>query len=286
MATQIESSMDDARILVAQALFEKVTHLAVGSGPVNLNTPIDTARHTLQHEIGRAVVLKKAYVIQDPTGPIVIGAKAYRESVALDENNVPQPVPTNLLYFVFRFASNEGLGAWSEYGLYGDGVTFLTRGATLRDGSQGGDDRANRDVTLGGAYTGAASQTITLTVLTGGGTGVAVLGWAADGATGSGSATVNFGVPITLPQSGLTVALSGGVDGVLSQGDQWIIQATRGPQSTTYAAGGVYDPVTNPAGQVRTNGRLVRLDQVAPPDVKGNAVLDVELVHPVLNDAP
>src|SRR5205823_6256593 len=105
---------------------------------------------------------------------------------------------TDLLYFIFRFADDEALGTWTEFGLFGGDVAFIARGATLADGTQGGDDRAGTDVVLTGAHAGAENQTLTVTVSTGGGSGVAVVSWVSDGAEPPGSHVVTFGTPVVL----------------------------------------------------------------------------------------
>lgn len=300
MPQQIEHSMDPGRVLIARALIrglplgETLTHLAVGDGsfpvdPDGTPSAIDTSLTGLVHEIGRAVYLRRVYVVEvDPpdVGPIVLGNASYRESPNDTDPESPTfgaQVPTNLVYFIFRFATNEAVGPWTEYALIGGGVRFIARGATLLDGSQGGDDRANAQVILAGGYTGTDSQTVTLTVTTGGGSGVAVLGWTADGSAPSGAHGVAFTVPITITGTGLTITFTGGVDAVLTQGDQWKIRATRAPQSPTFAAGGVYDPVTNRNGQVLVDGAVFRMDRVAPADEKPAAVIDVKLVVRILN---
>lgn len=281
--------MHAGRRLVARAMFggltpaESLTHLAVGDGAFNINDAIDRGAGGLLHELGRAVFLRKAYVVEDVTGPIVLGDAAYRESVTTVDD-VIVPSPTNLLYFIFRFGATEAIGNWTEYALFGGGVSFISRGATLLDGPQAGDDRANLQVVLGGSYSGADNQTITVTVTTGGASGVAVVGWASDGSAGSGSATATFGSAVTITGTGVTLTFDGGADTVLTQGDQWKIRATRDPTSPTFAASGLYDPVGNRNGQVKVNGDIVRVDRVSPADVKGATVIDVKLVHKILTD--
>jgi len=285
---QIQATMDAATELQAQALCEGVavsqtlTHLAVGDGSGAV--PIDPAARSLQHEIGRALFLHRAYCVPDVAGAVrTSDGQRWRELSPTAVDAQGRRLRSNFLYLVFRFGEDDALGTWSELALYGGGVTFVTRGALMVDGARAGDDRANVEILLGGSYAGADSQTITITVTAAGGSGVAHIGWASNGSAPSGSATVAFGVPVALTGTGLTLTFTGGGDSVLTLGDQWRIQATRESDSSTFASGGVYDPVANPMGQVRTNGDILRVWHDDAPQVKDVGVVDVPLVHKVLN---
>lgn len=267
---QFERYPDSGRLLLAERLIEEITHLAVGTGSVSGTPPASATGLTT--EIGRARYLQREFVTPDPAGTIVIpGAGAFR---VVDD-------PTNYLYFLFRFQASEAQGTWTEAGLFGGGVEFITRGAVLVDGVQTGDDRANTaDVGLSGAYAGGAAQTITVTVTTGGGSGVAVVGYSG---SSSGSFTPTFGTPTALGALGLALTFRGGVDGVLTLGDQWKIHATPDPASPTFASGGVYHPTGNLTGQVKTPGTLFHITHVIPGVAKGNVIRDVKKVLPILS---
>ncbi len=259
----------NARLLVAQAALPTLTHLAVGDG-----VPADTASG-LAHELARTQYLERAFVVADPAGPLVAAAQAYR---AVAE-------PSHLIYFRFRFQAAEALGAWAEFALVGGGVDYIDRAALLLDSNQSGDDHANEDVALTGAYAGTTNQTITVTVTTGGGTGVAVVSWLSSGSLPAGSATVTFGAPVTLGTSGVALVFDGGGDGLLTLGDQWQVRCTTDPASGSTAEGGVYHPVGNEAGQVRVAGYPLRMWRLETPAVKGAQTVDVKLVVEVLRHA-
>lgn len=259
----------DARLLVAQAVLPALTHLAVGDG-----VPADTDS-ALAHELARTAYLERTFVVVDPAGALVAGSQAYRAVAG----------PTNLIYFRFRFLAAEALGAWAEFALFGGGVDYIERAAVLLDSNQSGDDHANDDVVLTGAYTGALSQTLTITVTTGGGTGVAIVSWVSSGSLPAGSATVTFGVPVALGTSGVALTFDGGGDGVLTVGDQWQVRCTIDPASPSTAEGGVYHPVGNEAGQVRVAGYPLRMWRLQTPAVKGAQTVDVKFVVEVLRNA-
>lgn len=259
----------DARLLVAQALVPTLTHLAVGDG-----VPADDASG-LAHELARTVYLERTFVVVDPAGPLVAASQGYRAVVG----------PTNLIYFRFRFLAAEALGMWAEFALHGGGVDYVDRAALLLDSNQSGDDHANDDVALTGAYSGTTNQTITVTVTTGGGSGVAAVSWVSSGALPAGSATVTFGVPVALGTSGVALAFDGGGDGLLTLGDQWQVRCTTDAVSPSTAEGGVYHPVANEAGQVRVSGYPLRMWRLETPAVKGAQTVDVKFVVEVLRDA-
>jgi hypothetical protein len=286
MPTQQASVTNDSgRILVEAAVIERLTHLAVGNGPVVVTggvlQPPPRAAAALQSEIGRARFLERLFVVEDNDGPLgPFGSQRYSPS--------PSQAPTNLIFFRFRFQADEGLGNWSEFGIFGDGVAFISKLALLLDGAQAGDDRANLDVSIAGDFVLAVNQTITVTVSTPGGDGVAAISWvSSDPASlpAGGPVIVDFRDPVPIGASGLALVFSGGVDGVLTLGDSWNIHCTTDPDSPTYASGGAYSPALNPDGQVKIPGRLFRLYHRDPPLEKPAVILDVELVTEVLNDA-
>lgn len=254
---------DAGRLLMAERLFDVLTHLAVGTG----GWPATPAAATgLVAEIGRVRYLERRYVVEDPTGPLVVAGGVYREVTG----------PSHLIYLRFQFAADEAVGNWSEFGLFGGAVEYISRSAVLSDGPQAGDDRANVDVILVGTYAPNENQTLTVTCTTGGGS--PQIGWTSTGSLPSGSAAVTFNAPVALGASGLSLIFTGGVDDVLTLNDRWVIRCTRAAESPEYAAGGIYDPVLNEDGQVKTAGTLVRLDHESPAVAKGAVVTDVLLV--------
>ncbi len=258
-----------ARLLLAEALFPVLTHLAVGDG-----VPASDATG-LAHELARTVFLERRFVVVDPTGSIQAASGTYR---AVDE-------PTNLIFFRFRFLDEEALGHWAEFALLGGDVAYLHRAALLLDSNQAGDDRANADVVLTGAYGGTVNQTLTVTVTTGGGSGVAVVSWVSSGPAAPGSATVTFGIPVTLGTTGVALTFDGGTDTVLTNGDQWQVRCTTDPVSAATAAGGVYHPVANEGGQVLTAGLPLRMWRLETPPEKGPQTVDVKFVVEVIRNA-
>jgi hypothetical protein len=266
-------TLDAGRLLIAAEVIDQLTHLAVGDGDGS-GAPSKAAT-ALQNELGRALYLQRFFVELDSAGPVVVGAAAYRQVAG----------PAHLIYFRFRFAETEAQGNWSELLLCGGGVAFIARAAVLVDGSQAGDDRANFQAIVGGAYTGNENQTLTITVSTGGGSGVAEVSWVSTGSEAPDSATVTFGTPVVLGTTGVTLTFDGGTDAVLTIGDQWQLRLTQDPTSPSFAAGGAYDPVGNEDGEVRVPGTGFRLYHVDPPEVKGAAIVDVQLVTEVFNDA-
>lgn len=285
MAQQSDVTTDGGLVLLQRALVtglsavETLTHIAIGDAAVplvsgTLQKPARTMT-ALGHEIGRAFFAERAFVVEDPAGPLLLD-KRYRRV----------PGPTNLVYFRFEVPANEAVGNWTEFGLIGGGVTFLERGATLIDsGGLAGDDRANQQVVLSGGYSPALqSQRITVTCTTGGGSGVAKVGWVSTGSVPSAAnVTVTFGSPVAITGSGLALKFSGGQDGVLTVGAQWEIRGTRAAVSASYAAHGVYHPVTNEEGQVLTPGTLVRVIYHDPPEPKGEAAVNIAFVAEVVH---
>lgn len=279
---QSSETSDDGRLLLAAAVFPTLTHLAVGDGAVItftggiLDKP-PKADTELQHEIGRVRYLERSFVVEDDAAGAVgpIGAHRYTKVTE----------PTNLVYFRFRFLAAEAQGSWDEFALYGAGVTFTQRVVELLDGNQGGDDRANEDVALGGTFALADSQQITVTVVTPGASGVATVSWASTGSLAAGGpAVVTAGVPVVIGASGITLSFGFGLDGVLTGGDQWFLRATAPSATAVFASGGVYNSITNEDGQVKNPGLLFRLYHLDPPLVKGAVSVDAELVTEVLND--
>jgi hypothetical protein len=271
---------DAGRVLHQQALVDVLTHIAVGSGAVpilggTLQVPARTS--SVVGELGRARIAEKHFVVPDSAGALITP----------DGRWTAVTTPTNQVYLRALFLEGQAQGNWRQLGLYGgvggDAVSYLERGATLLDvGGLAGDDRANAQVLLSGAYSPGASQRITVTVTTGGGSGVGVVGWVSSGSVASGSATVTFGAAVTIPGSGLALTFSGGIDGVLTLGAQWEIRGTRSAESATFAAGGLYHPLTNPAGQVKVAGQCAATIYRDPPFVKVAAAIDVPLIYEVL----
>lgn len=272
---------DAGRVLVVRALVqgltlaETLTHLAVGAGPVTLIgsallAPPKSA--SVVQELGRTRFIERRYVAP-VTGGAILGTYAVSAT------------PTNLLYFLFRFLADDAQGFWRQLGIFGGGVTYLQRGATLLDvGGLVGDDRANQQVVLAGGYTPAESQRITVTCTTGGGSGAAEIGWVSDGSVAPGAdVPVTFGVAVPIVGSGLGLTFSGGADTVLTAGAQWEIRGTRSSATGTYAAGGQYDPLTNPAGQVLADGTCFQLGHRTPAFEKGATAIDVKLICEVLH---
>jgi len=265
-------SADDGELLILELLVQSFSHLAVGTGVQT--SPPDPTQTGLQQEIGRVLVLERFFVTEILGGPIVVDGRTYQQSDS----------PTNLLFLRFRFEGDEAAGSWSEMGLFGGGVAYTPQGATLHDGNQAGDDRAGRDVVLGGSYGGTESQTLTLTVSVAGASGIAEVSWISNGPEAPGSALVVFGTPVVLGTTGIAVTFLGGVDEVLTLGDAWQVRATIASDSPVFASGGVYQPSANPAGQVLHSGRMIKIGRIAPPLVKGASVEDVPMVVEVTLD--
>lgn len=268
--TEIERYVDAGRLLLATRLLPDITHLAVGNGVVSGTPPLSAT--LLTQEIGRVRYTQRFFVEEDPAGTLIFLGALYRQV----------PGPTNHIYLRWHFEAAEAIGTWTELGIFGGDVLYISRGAVLVDGPQAGDDRANTaSVGLSGGYLGPIAQTITCTVVTGGGSGVAVVEF--NGLTESGGIVPVFGTPMTLGGLGLALTFSGGVDSVLTVGDQWLIHATPDPVSGTFAAGGIYHPTGNPGGQVQNPGTLLNLTYVTPGVPKPNAILDVQRVVSVLS---
>lgn len=270
---------DDGRRLHQQAIFGALTHIAVGSGPVVLvagTLQLPPSHGSVLQESGRIRIAEKRFVVADPAGALL----------SPDGRWTVVAAPSNYIYCRGLLLEGQAQGNWSHLGLYGglgdDAVTYLERGATLLDvGGVVGDDRANAQVLLSGAYSPGASQTIAVACTTAGGSGVAVVDWVSSGSVPAGSATVGFNTPVPIPGSGLTLTFTGGTDGVLTLGAQWEIRGTRSAETATFAAGGVYHPLTNPTGQVKVPGFCVDLVHRDPPFVKDAAAIDVIMVHEV-----
>lgn len=276
---------DAGRTLVTRSLVgglglaETLTHLAVGDGAVTVTSGIlqkPSRSASIVGELGRVRYTERKFVVADAAGAILA-----------DRRYAASPTPTNLIYFLFRFLDAEAQGQWRQLALFGGGVSYLQRGATLLDsGGLAGDDRANAQVVLSGGYTPAESQNITVTCTTGGGSGVAKIGWVSTGDVAPGSnIPVTFGTPVPITGSGLALAFSGGADTVLTQGAQWDIRGTRSSQTALYAAGGVYDPGSNRAGQVLAGGTCFQLGHRTPAYEKTATAIDVVHICEVLNNA-
>lgn len=267
---QVERYVDSGHLLVAAQLLPEITHLAVGVGVVS-GIPLLSATGLTQ-EIGRTRYVQRFFVEEDPGGTLIFPGAIYKQVTG----------PTNHIYLRWIFEPSEAIGIWTEFGIFGGDVQYIARGAVLVDGLQAGDDRANTpDVGLSGGYLAAIAQTFTCTVVTGGGSGVAVVQF--NGLTESGGLVPVFGVPAVLGATGLALTFSGGVDGVLTVGDQWLIHATPDPVSATFAAGGLYHPTGNSGGQVQTPGTLLNLMYATPGEEKINVELHVQRVVSVLS---
>ena len=274
---QLSIYPDSGRILLAEKVFPALTHLAVGDGAAVDEVP-SKAAVALKHELGRVRYLERKFLVADTAGTIIIGGGVYKESIP----------PTRLLYFRFRFEDTEAQGSWSEMGLFGGDVQYITRIATLIDQAVAGDDTANQQVTLSGTWDPAVNGSITVTVTTGGVSGTAKIGWIVSAplvpyVVQQSNVPVTFGTPISIPGSGLTLTFSGGGDAVLTLNDAWRIDGTQPASRPEYAGGGLYHPASNPTGQVKTLGTLFRLVNVTPAQVKGAVVLDVQVVVEVVN---
>lgn len=282
MADQYASINTDAgRALIWAAVAEKITHLAIGSGAVTVTSGVlqkPPRSAGLAQELGRVRYLEKKYIVPDPVaGALVDRATGKRYAVSA--------VPTNQLYLLFRFLSDEAQGFWRQTALFADDIAYLQRGATLLDvGGLAGDDHANHEVVLSGGYTPAESQRITVTCSTAGGSGVAKVGWVSSGSVATAlNVTVTFGTPVPIVGSGLALNFSGGDDGVLTLGAQWEIRGTRSSQTSLFAANGLYDPLTNAAGQVLTAGTCFQLIHRTPAFQKTAAAIDVPIFTEVLH---
>lgn len=264
---------DAGRLLIAEAVLPLLTHLAVGDGatPGQEADPTATA---LIHEIARVRYLQRYWLVADENGPIVYEGARYSQS----------PTPTRLAFLRFRFEDAEALGQWSELGLFGGGITYVPGGTVLSDATSN-DDLANVDVVLAGTWAPEEAGSILVLVSTGGASGVAQVQWASTvGAVPSDyvGTIVEFGVPLTIPGSGLTLTFSGGGDNALTYFNAWTIDATLGTSRPEYAEGGVYDGTNNPGGQVVSPGTLFRVTHLDPPSTKDEVSIDVQLVVEVI----
>ncbi len=97
-------------------------------------------------------------------------------------------------------------------------------GATAAGGGNTGDDTA----VSGGTYSGANTDTYTVTVTTGGAPGVAEITiTSASGNDNSGPIIVSgFGTGVAVGTKGATITFTDGGDGLLTAGDSWTIGAT------------------------------------------------------------
>jgi hypothetical protein len=263
---------DAYRPTAAALILPDLTHCAVGDGAVT-GPPLPTATGLL-HELGRVRYSERFFVAPDPAGTLVFDGVAYATA----------PDPTRFAYFRFRFDPSEALGTWTELGLFGNGVTYVERGATLVDMGVAGDEVLNVDVVLGGTWALPGGGDLLVTVTVGGPSGVAEIEWADSGGNvgNGGPVPVTFGTPVPLGGSGLQVVFTGGADGVLTPNDRWRVLATPDPVSQDYAAGGVYDPNSNRNGQVLNPGTLVRLSYLDPVASKSNLTLDVQFLVEII----
>lgn len=266
------------RAVIAQATAPLLTHLAVGNGAVGAVAP-DPLATTLVNEIGRVKYLERFFVTTDPGGAIIVGSTRYSVSAT----------PTNLIYMRFRFLDAEAVGSWTEFGLFGNGVTFVPTALTSEEpyGVIGDDHVNTTDIVLSGAWALAQSGGVFVAVEVGGGSGVAQVSIvsSAPGFVGPGASfvPVTFGAALTLGNSGLAVTFTGGADHVLTAGDIFLFSGTLATARAAFAANGIYDALTNPTGQVLVNGSLFRLVHLSPAATKGAATVDVQLVVEVLN---
>jgi len=264
---------DIYRTRVADLLMPDITHCAVGDGAVSGAPPPSALG--LTHEIGRARYLSRFFVIPDPAGALVFDGVTYSQS----------PDPTRFIYLNFRFEDDEAVGNWSELGIFGAGVTFVQRSATLVEGGVAGDDQIDRDVILTGAWAPTKAGELDVTIATGGGSGTATLTWTDPGnigVGGGGPLPITFNQPVSLGSSGVALMFTGGSDGVLTTGDRWRVLGTTGATSPDFAAGGVYDPNANPGGQVLDAGMLLRLTYISPAQAKTTVFLEVQMVLEVI----
>jgi hypothetical protein len=270
---QSHTFTDVYRARVAELLMPDITHCAVGDGAVSgLPSP---AALGLTHEIGRVHFVERYFVTPDAAGPLVFDGVKYS----------PSPVPTRFIYLGFRFEDDEAVGNWSELGVYGAGVTYVQQQSTLVEDGVAGDDKIDRDIILSGAWAPAVAGEVGVTIVAGGGSGVATLSWSDPGNIGIGGGgplPVTFNSPVSLGASGTAISFSGGVDGVLTAGDRWRVLGTLGPSRPEYASGGVYNPNSNVAGQVLNPGLLLRLSYMDPPQEKTTVFLDIQMVLEVI----
>jgi hypothetical protein len=273
---QLQTFTDGYRTRIASLVAPDLTHLAVGDGAPAYGTLPDPAATALGHEIGRVLAQSQQFVT-----PVASGGTIVLDSVQY----VPSATPTRFISFVFAFEPGEAQGNWNELGLFGAGVTFVGQGASLVAAGVAGDDQIGRDVLLTGTWLPAVAGEVDVQIVTGGASGVAALVWTDPGGIGvggGGPVPVTFGLPIALGPSGAALTFTGGPDGVLTAGDHWRVVGTPGPDRPEFASGGVYDPVSNPAGQVLTPGLLVQLIYPDAAVVKPAVTIDVQTVVEVI----
>jgi len=264
---------DGYRPRAAELIMPDLTHLAVGDGAVS-GAPVAAAT-ALEHEIARVRYFTRYFVEQRTGGGLIFDGVEYGLSL----------VPTRFVYFGFRFLADEAQGNWSELGLFGADVSYVAQQAKLVAQAVTGDDQIDRDVILGGAWAPPASGELSVTVSTGGGDGVAQITWTDPGnlAGGDGGPVpVAWNAPVNLGTSGVSIRFTGGPDGILTVGDRWRVLGTLGPSRPEYAEGGVYNPDSNPGGQVLEPGILMRLSYMDPPQEKVNVFLDVAMIVEVI----
>lgn len=264
---------DAYRPRAAGLIMPDLTHLAVGDAAVT-GAPSPAALG-LEHEIARVQYVTRDFVTPQAGGGIVFDGVEYGVS----------EVPTRFVYFIFRFEDDEAQGNWSELGLFGGSVDYVGQEAKLVPSGVSGDDVVDRDVILGGAWAATVSGELDVTVITGGGSGIATISWsdpAGIAGGGGGPIPVSFNAPINLGTSGVSILFTGGTDGVLTPGDRWRVLGTIATSRPEYASGGVYNPNSNPAGQVKDPGIMMRLSYLDPVQNKINVQIDVSMIVEVV----
>lgn len=112
------------RILLARLLhgdlLAGITHCALGDGDESfvdpLHPPLPSVEQAgLYHERIRKSADRRAYLVEDSAGSLVVNGMAYRETTE----------PTPILGMFFRFDEGEANGfSIKEYGFFGGGVSY------------------------------------------------------------------------------------------------------------------------------------------------------------------
>jgi len=113
------------RILLARMLhgdlLAGITHCALGDGDAGftdpLHPPLPSVNQTgLCHEWVRKTADRRAYLVEDPAGALVVNGVSYRETTE----------PTPILGVYFRFDEGEANGVpIREYGFFGGRVSYV-----------------------------------------------------------------------------------------------------------------------------------------------------------------